>query len=175
MATGPLQDPPKARANGSVARSLKVLAGQRVADGLSRFAVLRVPVACAPVELLDAVGLLVQQARAKDIGKEVMVAIPLAAVVERDKEQVPSIEDLQHGLAAGLAGNGVAQRAGHPIQDGGLQQEAPDVFGLTLEDLLDEVIDDVAVVTRKARDTLIAPVSDHWESGMRYHYSYYIW
>ena len=81
-----------------------------------------------------------------------MVAIPAAAVVERDQEQVPSIERLQHGLATALAGDGIAQRAAQPVQDGGLQQEAPDLFGLTLQDLLDQVVDDVAIVPGEALD-----------------------
>ena len=98
---------------------------------------------------MDAVGLLVQQARSQHVGKEMVVAIPLAAVVERDQEQVPSIERLQHGLAAVLAGDGIAQWAAQPAQDGGLQQEAPDLVGLTLQDLLGQVVDDVAVVPRR--------------------------
>jgi hypothetical protein len=31
-------------------------------------------------------------------------------VVERDQEQVPSIQRLQHGLATTLSGDGIAQR-----------------------------------------------------------------
>ena len=81
-----------------------------------------------------------------------MVAIPLAAVVERDQEQVCAIERLEHGLAAVLTGDGIAQWAAQPAQDRGLQQEAPNMIGLTLQDLLDQVVDDVAVVPGEARD-----------------------
>ena len=48
------------------------------------------------------VGLLVQQTRAQDVGEEMVVAIPLAPVVERDHEQVAALERLQHRLAAVL-------------------------------------------------------------------------
>ena len=85
----------------SAARS-KSSAGQRVADRLGSFAVPLVPGARSPVQLMDAVGLLVKQMRAQHIGKEMVVAVPLAAVVERDQEQVRPIESLQHRLAAVL-------------------------------------------------------------------------
>ncbi len=75
----------------------------------------------------NVLGLLVQQARLQHVGEEVVVAIPPTPVVERDEEQVPSIERLQRRLAAALAGDGVAQRPAQPGQDRGLQQEAPDV------------------------------------------------
>ena len=144
-----------------VRRPLEVLAGQRVADGLGPLAVLLVPLARPPVQLRDAVGLLVEQARPQHVGEQVVVAIPLAPVVERDEEQVRPIERLQHGLAAVLAGDGIAQRAAQPVQDRGLQQEAPDVLGLALQDLLDQVVDDVAVVPGEAGDEagdVVAPL-----------------
>ena len=69
-------------------------------------------------------GLLVEQARLEHVGEQVVVAIPPSPVVERDEEQVPSIERLQRRLATVLAGDGIAQRAIHARQDRGLQQEA---------------------------------------------------
>ena len=107
-----------------VRRSGKVLGGQRVADRLGPLAVLLVPRARPPVQVGNVLGLLVQQVRAQHVRKEVVVAIPPAAVVERDHEQVPALQRLQHGLPAVLAGDGIAQRAAQPVQDGGLQQEA---------------------------------------------------
>ena len=59
-----------------------------------------------------------------------VVAIPPAVVVKGNEEQVPSIQGLQHGLAIFLAGQGIAQRAAQPAQDGGLEQEAADIVGL---------------------------------------------
>jgi hypothetical protein len=46
-----------------------------------------------------------------------VVAIPQAAVVERDYEQVPSIQRLQRGLPTILAGDRVAQRTAQLVQD----------------------------------------------------------
>ena len=113
---------------------------------------LLVPLACPPVQLRHQPGSLVEQARPQHVGEELVVAVPPAAVVERDEEQVPAIERLERGLAPVLAGDGVAQRAGQRVEDRRLQQEAPDLFGLAVQDLLDQVVDDVAVVPGEARD-----------------------
>ena len=123
-----------------------------MADGLGPVAVVLVPVARPTVEDRDAVGLLVLEARPEHVGEELVIAIPLAAVVERDQEQVCAIERLKHRLAARLTGHGIAQRACQPVQDRRVQQEAPDLLGLTVQDLLDEIVDDVAVVPGESRD-----------------------
>ena len=46
----------------------------------------------------------------------------------------------------------VAERAGQAIEHRGLEQECPDLFGLASEDLLDEIVDDVAVIARERPD-----------------------
>ena len=104
---------------------------------------------------------LVGQARAQDVGEEVVIAVPAAPVVERDQEQVPPLQRVQHGLAIAALGHGVAQRAAQPVQDRGLQQEAPNLVGLPVQDLLDQVVDDVAVVPREPGDEagdVVAPL-----------------
>src|SRR5674476_194032 len=68
--------------------------------------------------------------RTQHVRKEMVVAILLAAVIERDQEEVSPIQSLQHCPAAVLAGDGIAQWAAEPVQDRGLQQEAADLFGL---------------------------------------------
>ena len=133
-------------------RAREVAAGHRVPDRLGPVAVLLVPVAGPPVQLADALRLLVEEPGLQDVGEQVVVAVPLAAVVQRDQEQVVPVEGLQHGPTAVLPGEGVAQGAVHPVEDGGLQQERLDVVRLALQDLLDEVVDDVAVVAREAGD-----------------------
>ena len=65
-----------------------------------------------------------------------VVAIPPATVIQRDQEQVSSLQRLQHGLAAPLPGDRIAQWAAQPLQDGGLLQELLDMLGLALEHLL---------------------------------------
>ena len=123
-----------------------------MADRLGRLAVLLVPLARPPVQARNVVGLLVQQVRVQDVGEELVIAIPPAAVIERDQEQVPPLQRRQRGLATALAGDGIAQRAAQPVQDGGLQQELLDMLGLALQDLLGQVVDDVPVVPGEAGD-----------------------
>ena len=65
---------------------------------------------------------------------------------------MPAVQRLEHRLAAALAGDGIAQRAAQPVEDRGLQQEVADLLGLALQDLLDQVVDDVAVVAGEAGD-----------------------
>ena len=132
--------------------SVEVAAGHRVADRLGRVAVLLVPETRPPVQIGNVVGLLVQQACSQHVGKQMVIAVPVASIVERDQEQIPSLDRLERGLAAVLAGDRIAQGAGQPAQDGGLQQEVPKVFGLTLQDLFDQVVDDVAVIPGEPRD-----------------------
>ena len=79
---------------------LEVLAGHGVGDRLGPVAVRLVPVARPPVELGDPVGVLVEQAGPEHVGEEVVVAVPGAAVVERDEEEVRPLEPLEHRPAA---------------------------------------------------------------------------
>ena len=58
-----------------------------------------VPPAGPPVQLGDLAGPLLEQVGAQDVGEQVVVAVPLAAVVEGDDEQVRAVERLEHGLA----------------------------------------------------------------------------
>ena len=62
------------------------------------------------------VRLLVEQARLQYVGKQMVVAIPLAAVIQGDQEQVAPVQRLQHGLAAALPGDRIAQRAAQPAR-----------------------------------------------------------
>ena len=58
-----------------------------------------VPVTGQPMQLRRPAGLLVEQSCLQHVGEEVVVAVPLSPVVERDQEQVPLVEVLQHGPA----------------------------------------------------------------------------
>src|SRR5207344_3406476 len=98
------------------------------------------PDARSSVQIGNIVGLLVQQVRLQHVGEQVVVAVPAAAVVEGDQEQVSPLQLGQPGLATRLPGDGIAHRATQPVQDGGLQQEVLDGFGLSLQDLLGQVV-----------------------------------
>src|SRR5919202_1781538 len=98
-------------------RALEVTGGKGMADRLGPLAVPFVPFARAPVEIGNLIGPLVREVRAKNIGKQMVVAIPPTVVIERHYEQVASIQSRQHGLAIILTGDGIAQRAAQPVQD----------------------------------------------------------
>src|SRR5918997_4642381 len=86
-------------------RPREVAGGQRVPDGLGRLPVPLVPRARPPVEEGYLVGLFLPETPAEDVGEEVVVAVPAAAVVEGNDEQVPALQRLEHGLAAVLRGD----------------------------------------------------------------------
>ena len=101
--------------------SVEVFARQRVPDCLGAVTVVLVPVAGTTVQVGHPRWLLIEEARAQHVGKELVVAIPAPAVIKRDEEEVPAIERLQHRRAALVTSNGIAERASQPTQDRGLQ------------------------------------------------------
>ncbi|MFC7643255.1 hypothetical protein ACFQX6_22245 [Streptosporangium lutulentum] len=100
----------------------------------------------------DVAGPLLPQVSLENVREELVIAIPPAAVIKRDQEQVPSLQPRQLHRATVLTGDGLTQRAAQPVQDGGLQQEVPDGFGQASQDLLGQVVDDVPVIPGEARD-----------------------
>ena len=90
--------------------------------------------------------LLRQRAGTEHVGEEMVVAEPVALVVQRHDEQVVSFQGLQHAPAIVPAGERIAQRGAEPVEDRGLQQEGTDAVGLTVQDFVDQVVDDVPVV-----------------------------
>jgi len=59
--------------------------------------------------------------RREHFGKEVVIAIPVAPVIERNDKEVASLQGLQPRVAFLLAGDGIAQRATQPVENGGLE------------------------------------------------------
>ena len=90
---------------------VEIRGGKRMLDRRSRLVVLLVPRAGPPVQVRNLIGPLVPQVRLQDVGEELVIAIPPAAVIERDQEQVSPLQRRQLGLATVLAGDGIAQRA----------------------------------------------------------------
>ena len=80
--------------------SAGVAAGQGVADRLRRVAVGLEPGTGPAVQVGHLVRPLVEQVRAQDVGEQVVVAVPLPPVVERDEEQVGPLERLEPRPAA---------------------------------------------------------------------------
>src|SRR5919112_1892277 len=135
-----------------VRRPLEILGGQRVLDRIGRKTILFVPLARALMEDRYLIWLLRHQMRTENFGEEVMVTIPLASVIQRHNEEVAPLESLQHHSGVLLVGDGIAQRATQPVENGGLEQEIPDTFGLALQDLFDQIVQYVAVVSSESPD-----------------------
>ena len=62
-------------------------------------------------------------------------------------------------LPSAPAGDGVAQTAGEPVEDGGAEQEVADLVGLPGEDLVGEVVDDEPVAAGERLDEVRRPRS----------------
>src|SRR5258708_29373788 len=103
-----------------VRSSLEVLGGQRVADRIARRTMTFVPLARAPVQCRDLLGLLCQQMRSEHVSKEVVIAIPVAFVIERNDKEVASLQGFQPRAAFFLTSDGIAQRTTQPVENGGL-------------------------------------------------------
>ena len=52
-------------------------------------------------------------------GKEVMIAIPVAPVIQWNDKEIASLQGLQLHVSFILAGDGIAQRAIQPVENGG--------------------------------------------------------
>ena len=83
------------------------------------------------------------QASAKQIGKQVVIAVPLALIVHRQQEQVGRFQMLEHLLglplnpcrrrlicSSTLCEDRIAERAAQALENRGLQHERFDLGGL---------------------------------------------
>jgi hypothetical protein len=59
--------------------------------------------------------------RIENFGEEVMITIPLALVIQRNDKEIASLQGLQPRVAFLLVGDGIAQRATQPLENGGLE------------------------------------------------------
>ena len=82
---------------------------------------LLVPLTGAPMQRRYLIGLLRQQMRGEHFGKEVVVAIPVAPVIERNDKEVAALQRLQPRVAFLLAGDGITERTTQPVKNGGLE------------------------------------------------------
>src|SRR6266581_7633182 len=81
-----------------------------------------------------------------------VVAIPTTAVIQRDEEKIRPLQRDQSGRAVRLTGDRIAQRPAQTVEDRALQEKLSDILGLALQDLLNEVVDDVPVVSGETRN-----------------------
>ena len=134
-----------------------------MADGGGRFARLVVPLAGAAVKVghvaahLEDVGL-------QHLGEQLVVAVPVASVVQRDEKQVRAIQASRidppsSPVTASHSGPLSRSRMAVP------QQEPADRLRLAVQDLLDQVVHDVAVVARETWMNRRRPATRQRECG----------
>ena len=70
------------------------------------------------------------QALAQQLGKKMVIAIPVPRLIQRNDEEVGVFQHFQGRLAVVLAGEGVAQGSCQPVEDGSLEQESLNLRGL---------------------------------------------
>ncbi len=93
--------------------------------------------------------------RAQKIGKELVVAIPLAAVVERQQEHVRLLEARQKQLAVAAAGHRITKGRAEPVEHAGLGEKRADVVRLAAQDFAGEIVDHVAVLAAEGGCALV--------------------
>ena len=135
-----------------LARAGHVAARDRVADGGARRAGRPEPVRRPPVQRGDGLGPGARELVAEEPGEEMVVAVPLAAGVEREHEQPAALERVEHRGGPLALGDPVAQRPAEAVEDRGREQELAHLGRLAVEDLEPEVVDDRPVVAGERRD-----------------------
>ena len=111
-----------------------------------------VPHAGALVQDRNQVRPLGEQVRPEYVGEQVVVAVPLPTIIQGHDEQVGALQGDEQVAPVRTTGDGITERTGEPVEDRGVQQELADLFGLSLQYLLHEVVDDVPVVSGELGD-----------------------
>ncbi len=120
-----------------------------IGHGRVHGALLLVPGAGATVQLWRPFGVRCFQTSAQQVGEQAVVTVPLALLVQGDQEQIGLLQRRQGGRAVVAAGEGVAQRTGEALQDGGLEQEGLYRWGLAPQYLLGQIVQHIAVAAGK--------------------------
>jgi hypothetical protein len=126
-----------------------------VTDGIGPEIVLFVPGTGSQMEAGYLVGLLLDQACLQNISKEMVIAIPLPPVIERNQEQVGPFEIFQGRGGAvffSLAQHSIAKRAAQTVEEAGVQQESLNVFRLLPQHLFNQIVHYEAVAAGERFD-----------------------
>ena len=103
------------------------------------------PGECPPVKRRHKARFAVLELDSQQLGKEMVEAIPLASIVERQEEEVRSRERGQQFAGAFLFDHRITQRAAQPFEDRGTKHQGLHRRVVCFEHLVDEEIDDIAV------------------------------
>lgn len=88
-----------------------------------------------------------RQTGTQSIGEEVVVAVPPPLVVERNDEQVPALEGLQHRLTVGTTSQGIAETIGHLLEHTRVKQKLAHPVRLPAQNLLNEIVENKSMAS----------------------------
>ena len=108
------------------------------------------------MKVRDQLGRLESQLRVQTGSKQVVVAVPLPPVIERDDEQVRARECLQLARRTRALGDRITERTVHPVEDRRAQQQLARIQVEIAEHLLAQVVDYVPVIPREPDDEVVA-------------------
>jgi hypothetical protein len=92
------------------------------------------------------------QFAAQHLGEKMVVAEPLARVVERHDEEIFPLEHVDDRGRAGRPVNGFAERGAEAAENRGPREELPDFGRLPAQDLLSQEVDDEPAVAGEMVD-----------------------
>ncbi len=102
------------------------------------------------MEVADGGWLCFLETLAQKIGKEMMIAIVVALVVQWNEEKVALFQRGQQRLAVAAPGDCITEQALQPIQNRGLQQKFKEFWRQFLQHIFQQIIDQVAITAAKA-------------------------
>jgi hypothetical protein len=133
-------------------RRVVVAGGDRVPDGVVGVSLGQEPPGRPSVQRRDRLGPGAFELQPQQLAEEVVVAVPLASIVQRHEEEVRALYLLKHPARRPLPGHGVAQRRGQPVEDRRAEEKVAHLLSEPAQDLAPEVVDHVAVVAGELVD-----------------------
>ena len=115
----------------------------RVGERLFRVSVQLAPI-CCPLQVHgEQLRMATLELRSEEITEQVVVAEPVAAIVERNDERIRAREGLERIRGVVRAQHRIAQGWGHPVEDRRTEQERLEVARLARNYLFHEVVGDL--------------------------------
>ena len=158
---------PEPRCSDELARFLDLLGCHQVRDRVRNQPAVTQPGRRAPVGGRRGRWIGAEQLVPQQLAEQVVVAVPLAAVVERDQERVRPLDVSQHRRRASTVDHLVAQRSAEPVQDRRRQHEGTGLRRLAGKNLRGQIVNDVAVISGERVDEFVGVVSAASDNAAR--------
>ncbi len=115
----------------------EVAGGDGVMDRFAPHLACRVPAIGAAMQLIDLLALLGAQPVDQKLAQQMVIAVPVAVLVERHEQELLALEGFEDRGAVGCSGDCAAQRAVHLAENRRLQQKVDDGRRLGSEGVLE--------------------------------------